>query len=388
MSSERLLQQLRSIDRVLDAYKFQDPLSRFMTAFFKENRQMGSKDRKAVSGLVYPYFRLGKAAPQASRSDRLAMAALLCQKESPWLTVLKPAWTEISGKSTSEKIEFLEKNSSFELTAVFPFRQQLSSGIVEREFLESLLIQPDLFIRIHPGKEQSMLNRLDELGIRYTNLAPNVLSMLNGTPLDQVRSLSGFYEVQDLSSQRTGDYFRANPGESWWDACAASGGKSILLKQQQPSVNLLVSDIRNSILRNLDERFEKAGISQYRRKIIDLSKNPSDILQGEQFDGIILDAPCSGSGTWSRTPEMISLFQDRQIGQFNFLQKQLALQTIPYLKHGKPLIYITCSVFKAENEDVIHYLEQEAGLKVEEMSYLTGYNHRADTLFVARLIKP
>src|SRR5690606_7324437 len=140
----------------------------------------------------------------------------------------------------------------------------------------------------------------------------------------------------------------ATAGEHWWDACAGAGGKSLLLLDQSAGVNLLVSDTRRSILRNLDERFDAAGIKSYRQKIIDLRNDTATVLGDEQFDGIILDAPCTGSGTWGRTPEMLSAFDSQAIGRFAELQRQLATRVIRHLKPGKPLIYITCSVYAEE----------------------------------------
>src|SRR3546814_15861376 len=86
----------------------------------------------------------------------------------------------------------------------------------------------------------------------------------------------------------------------------------------------------------------------------------------ERFDGIILDAPCTGSGTWGRTPEMLSAFDKGSIGRFAALQRQLAARAIKHLKPGKPLIYITCSVFAEENEGVVGYLQDTFGLDVEQ----------------------
>ena len=106
-----------------------------------------------------------------------------------------------------------------------------------------------------------------------------------------------------------------------------------------------------------------------------------------QFDGIILDAPCSGSGTWGRTPEMISQFEDYKIKGFQNLQKSIASNVIKYLKPGKPLIYITCSVFKEENEQVVDHLISEFKMKLESKEVLKGYEQKADTMFVARLIR-
>ena len=126
---------------------------------------------------------------------------------------------------------------------------------------------------------------------------------------------------------------------------------------------------------------------KYQRKQLDLTQNVDQELHDYAFDGIILDAPCSGSGTWGRTPEMISQFEPQKIEFFQRLQKTIAANVIKFLKPGKPLIYITCSAFKAENEDVIDYLVKECGLKLEEMKVLAGYENKADSMFVARLVK-
>jgi 16S rRNA (cytosine967-C5)-methyltransferase len=148
-----------------------------------------------------------------------------------------------------------------------------------------------------------------------------------------------------------------------------------------------VSDIRESILHNLDGRFRSAGLIGYHKKVLDLTRTVEPELHHYAFDGIILDAPCTGSGTWGRTPEMIHQFHERKIMQFQNLQKAIAAEVVKYLKPGKPLIYITCSAFSEENEAVVRHLASEAGMDLESMQVLAGYEEKADTMFVARLIK-
>ncbi len=97
--------------------------------------------------------------------------------------------------------------------------------------------------------------------------------------------------------------------------------------------------------------------------------------------------PCSGSGTWGRTPEMISQFQPQKIEFFQRLQQTIAANVVDYLKPGKPVIYITCSAFKLENEAAVNFMVKELGMKVEEQAVLKGYENKADTMFVARLAR-
>lgn len=389
LNEKRIQQHLRTFERMAEEYAGGgEPLARFLTGFYKRNRQMGAADRRMASRLMYHYFRLGRAAQHAEPQERLMMAEFLCASESTVVQLLRPDWYPYITEDLPRKRAFLETHTAFRSEAVFPFADHLSSGIDYTDWLDSLFVQPDLFIRMRDSHRDHILSVLDREGIAYERLTTHTLALPNGTALDRLSGIAGMYEVQDLSSQQTGDYFEATPGEYWWDACAGAGGKSLLLLDRCPDVRLLVSDIRNSILRNLDVRFDRAGIASYRRKILDLTGNTHAVLNDEQFDGIILDAPCTGSGTWSRTPEMISAFDERHIATFADLQRSIAGNAVRHLKPGKPLIYITCSVFAEENERTVSFLQQQYGLQPEKTALLTGYRRRADTLFVARMIKP
>jgi 16S rRNA (cytosine967-C5)-methyltransferase len=227
---------------------------------------------------------------------------------------------------------------------------------------------------------------LTKAEIAFKDEGNGCYSLPNGTRLETIFPKQHWFEVQDLSSQQTGGFFKPKRWDSWWDACAASGGKSLLLHEDEPNIKLVVSDIRESVLANLDERFQLAGLTKYQKKVLDLATNIDQSLHDYEFDGIILDAPCSGSGTWGRTPEMIAQFMPPKIEFFQRLQKSIAQNVVKYLKPGKPLIYITCSAFKGENEEVVDYLVKELGLKLEESKVLKGYEHKADTMFVARLL--
>ncbi len=388
VSEKRMRQQIQTVERLLHEYAGESgmPLARFLTGFYKRNRQMGSKDRRMASRLAYHYFRLGKAAPLEELPVRLALADLLCSSDSALTSIILPQFDTHIQAGLSEKISLLEAHTAFRLEDVFPFRPFLSAGIDHRAFVESLFVQPDLYIRLRPSFRDEVLKALDGAQLDYRIVDTCTVALPNGIALERITGLRGKYEVQDYSSQQTGAYFQATAGERWWDACAGAGGKSLLLMDQTAGLSLLVSDTRRSILRNLEERFDTAGVKSYREKIIDLNNDTVTVLGDEQFDGIILDAPCSGSGTWGRTPEMLSVFDSGAIGRFAALQRRLAAQVVKHLKPGKPLVYITCSVFAEENEGVVNYLRETHGLNVQQMAVLHGYRHKADSMFVARLV--
>lgn len=385
INEKRLHQRLKTFDTIASAYTKKEPFARFLSQYFRENKQMGSSDRRVASRLSYNFFRIGGALQDLPDTQKLTIAEFLVENESDFVKLLLPQVEELMRLSLTDKIEYAREHFNFQLDSVFPLADAVSTEIHKERFFQSFLIQPDLFIRIHPGNETNVKETLKKNEISFLELEERTLSLENGTKLDQIKQIQGKYEVQDYSSQQTSQLLKPLEGESWWDACAGSGGKSIPLMHEHPNLRLLVSDIRNSILKNLDDRFTKAGISQYRRKIIDLTKE-SSILKGELFDGIILDAPCSGSGTWGRTPEMLTNFDESKLEYYSNLQKQILQNVIGHLKPGKPLIYITCSVYKKENEDIVHHLEK-LGMKLETMQYFKGYEKKADTLFAARLIR-
>lgn len=384
----KAINQLKTFQRIIGEYPVDTPLSKFLPGFYRQNKQMGSTDRRVASRLVYSYFRLGQALPNLATDERLIVAEFLCNTQSnSFLLHFKPDWAACINFAIDDKLTLVKTAyPAFKLEDVFPWASQISAGIDKDAFLRSFFCQPDLFIRVRNGYDHLVKAELNKAGVVFKDEGNGCYALPNGTRLETIFPKQNWFEVQDLSSQQTGDFFRPQRWDSWWDACAASGGKSLLLHEDEPNIKLVVSDIRESVLANLDERFQLAGLTKYQKKVLDLTTNIDQTLHDYEFDGIILDAPCSGSGTWGRTPEMIAQFMPAKIEFFQRLQKGIAQNVVKYLKPGKPLIYITCSAFKGENEDVVDYLVEELGLKLEESKVLKGYEHKADTMFVARLL--
>ena len=376
--------RLRIFNAFLTEFPKDRPVTKYLPEYFKRNKQMGSRDRKNLSKAIYSYFRLGNCLAGLKSDERL-LVALFLTANSPddMLAYFKPDYQERITNSLAEKAAYLTSLfPEFNLNDIFPFTAHLSSSIDQSLFISSQLIQPDLFIRAIKGAEQKLEAYLNEAQIPYEKKEscyrlPNAAKLLNTEYL---------YEVQDQSSQYTANYFQPKPKQMWWDCCAASGGKSLLLHALEPTVHILASDNRASSLLNLEVRFKQAGITQFRRREIDLLAEINSI-EKDSMDGIILDAPCSGSGTWSRTPEMLSQFKESQLEKFIYLQRTIAENAVQFLKPGCPLVYITCSVFKEENEEAVAYFLATLPLKLEKMELIKGYESKADTMFVARFLK-
>ena len=252
---------LRYAVRILEAYAGEIPLQGCLKNFFRENPQMGSRDRKQVSEMCYCFFRMGHALKNISAEERIISGIFLSnQHQEQILEQLRPDWHMLVEKTLEEKLEIISlKFPDFQLTEIFPWKNLLSAGMDHRAFCLSFLEKPRLFIRVRPGKEQVLTTKLTEHKIEFHDADPHSLlpfkaySFNGGTKLDNVFLLNREAVVQDLSSQRTALFLKPDAKREFeaWDCCAGSGGKSILLTDLNPGCRLTVSDIRESILKNL-----------------------------------------------------------------------------------------------------------------------------------------
>lgn len=354
-----------------------------------------------------------------SAEERILTGLFLCSTaENELLQNLKPDWNELVSVSVEEKLKML----NLHIADLFPFLDQLSDGMKAAAFCASHFTQPDLFLRIRPGNHEKVLNKLTAAGIEYEKIGGDCIALANNTKVDEVLMLNKEVMVQDYSSQRVASLLysatpfnsavpsdsastfdsaqgelqtlRLRSGSSQqsettirvWDCCAASGGKSIMVKDILGTIDLTVSDVRESILFNLKKRFAEAGIKNYKSFVADLTtKNYQLPAAGYQL--IIADVPCSGSGTWGRTPEQMRYFESAFIDSYSRLQQTITSAVVPYLQQNGFLLYITCSVYKKENEEVVQYLQNRFSLKIIEQRLLKGYHDKADTMFAALLQK-
>lgn len=377
---------VNSAREILSKYRGEEPFNSFLKKNFGLHKKFGSRDRKQISHLCYCFFRLGKSLMNIPIEKKLSLGIFLCNKEKTLLLQkLDPALNEEVEKNLDEKILKLKEAYHFEEEDIFSFPKELSQEIDFKKFALSFVNQPRVYLRIRPGNKNKILKKFSKGNILYEKINEDCIALEQAVKLDDVFEINKEAVIQDVNSQKVLQaLFETVPNgqiKTTWDCCAASGGKSILLKDHFPDIELTVSDIRESILINLEKRFRQASIRGYHRLIVDLSKN--SFPGQEQFDLIICDVPCSGSGTWSRTPEQLYFFTEEKIEHYASLQKKIIANSIKNLKPGGYFVYITCSVFKQENEEVVQYAQDGLGLKLLNKTYLKGYNDRADTLFTA-----
>jgi len=376
---------LASACSLLAAYGGKEPLHVYLKSYFSQHRKFGAKDRKAITALCYAYFRAGAAIAGDLPEKTLGAYFLCADGPGELLETLQPGWNATAGLPFEEKARLIP--GGVDAGALFPFLRELSPYISPDAFARSLLIQPRLFIRARPGHAAAVLARLQEAGQEPENISAHCLALASGAKIDKILSIDREAVIQDYSSQRTLDLLHRPglpPGMSVWDCCAGGGGKSILAMDTLPGARLTATDSRRSMLPVLESRLRRAGIPGARLLRLDLEKGGA-LPGGEPFDLVIADVPCTGSGTWARTPEQLRFFDRRRLGEYALLQQSIVRNALPGLAPGGYLLYITCSVFTGENEENVRYFRERLGLEPVSMQYLDGTALRADSMFTALL---
>ncbi len=381
---------LNSAIKIIESYSAGEPFSLFLKKYFSANKKYGSKDRKQIAALCYNFYRLGKAMPGAAVDEKIMMATFLCERSNnEFLAFHRPEWNKLIDKPLIKKLASVD----IDIEKIFPWAAELSTGINFHQYASSFLFQPDLFLRIRPGKKNTVIQKLQDAGLNFTLPYDDCIALLNSSKLDTVIELNNEAVVQDMNSQKVLDVLKernyVDPNETLtvWDCCAASGGKSILAYDiLNGKIELTVSDIREGIIANLKKRFSAAGIKKYATFVADLQASNLK-PQTLNFKLIICDAPCTGSGTWSRTPEQLYFFEEEMIAAYADRQRKIVNHVIPQLQVGGMFIYITCSVFKKENEEMVDFIKEKFHLQLLQVELLQGYDKKADTMFTAAFIK-
>lgn len=379
------------VDSILTTYKGEMPLSNFLKVYFRQYPILGSRDRKIISEILYCYYRCARAIrpEKSSMAEKADLGLLYCESDFvPVKRILPSHLSVMYGNGFGRNRELLLKMGyDLDLNALLPEAILFSEGIRREEWCTSILSKPKIFIRVVKRHLPYVLEQLNAAGIHFERLQEYCLSLPNGTKLESLLS-PGHYRIQDASSQATMAYMSMKGTESCWDCCSGAGGKSLLIKELAPAAPLCVSDIRASILANLAERFRLYDLPQPEclQVSVENQEELDDTLGNRRFRHIVADVPCSGSGTWARTPEQLHFFEKNKLEVFSARQKKIAANAVRFLEAGGSFTYITCSVFAAENEEIVDFLlKQDKQLRLKEQKLINGISIGADSMFVAVL---
>lgn len=225
------------------------------------------------------------------------------------------------------------------------------------QIFRELRQKPKLYMRLNPLKaslEESKL-ALSQTGIlwRQTEFDSLVeIEDLKGVSLDQFKMLQdGVVSVQDLAAYLVGEVLKPAEGDRVLDACAAPGGKSSHVAEKQPGAQILSVDLYPAKVEKMTDGFLRRGYGNIQCEVHD--SQMVNASWKDQFEYVILDAPCSGLGIISRKPELPYHKTVQDISELAALQSRLIGVQCQYVKAGGYLLYATCTIEPEENEDQV-----------------------------------
>ncbi|MBE7540006.1 MAG: RsmB/NOP family class I SAM-dependent RNA methyltransferase [Opitutaceae bacterium] len=227
------------------------------------------------------------------------------------------------------------------------------------ETLRLLQLEPVLWIRARPGMRTALAQELNHCELP-SNLSPDgalaaeakhALRFFGKRDLFTTGAFQrGAFEIQDIASQLVGHACAPNPGEVWWDACAGEGGKSLHLADLMANQGTLwASDRSSRRLEQLRRRFARAQLFNVR---VAPWEEPEVLPTRTLFDGVLLDAPCSGVGTWQRNPHARWTTKPQDVLELAGVQARLLNLVARQLKPGGRLIYSVCTLTRSETTAV------------------------------------
>ncbi len=356
----RMLNQRRIafslIERIQTLLAPRCPFNRELAQLFREQGKFGAKDRRLYRELIFTYLRYQPWLDRI-RSDEIEFVNTLIILASP-IAEVRDLYPTL-GDNAPEDSEFSNRHrligkSDDDIQELLPawFLPHFNARPDIRELLVFFQRAP-LWLRIQKGDPSEILDEIESLSAGKDNSAtlsldvPNALQAPTGLPLANLDAYqSGKVEVQDISSQILLQLLDPEPAGKWLDACAGAGGKTLQLAKMLGNYGHVVAyDSRQNALKELEARQKRAGLSN-----IKISPNrPSQ----RDFDGVLIDAPCSGSGTWRRHPFLMRQLLEKDV--MDFAEKQISVMEYyaNRVNDGGRLVYATCSLSRFENEHVV-----------------------------------
>ena len=285
--SARVQAAIEILDEVIASTRDDGPpADAIVSRYFKARRYAGSKDRRAVRDLVFQAIRRSGERPDSGRSAMLPIVPELFDGSAHGPA---PIGEGEGGAPAGLLPQWLEGEISPLVTA------EEWPALLERAPL-------DLRVNIARTTREAMLEAFD--GSEPTKLSPWGIRLPADSRADQdLNYLNGLVEIQDEGSQLIALACEPKDGSRVVDLCAGAGGKALALAAAAPDAEILACDTNRARLSNLPPRATRAG-AMIAVRLLDGGREAEQMADWQgQADVVLVDAPCSGSGTWRRNPE-------------------------------------------------------------------------------------
>lgn len=384
----RLQATLELMDEVVSA---QRPADAVISSWFRARKHIGEEDRGQVIELIYTLLRhharlgwwLAKQARRDTPRDRLLAWLALDGKAPDLLQRLFNGGKNAPDKLTGQELGFVTKLQGCTIEhpempnevrgecpdwAAEPLRARFGDSFMRE--MAAMLTPAPLDLRVNPLKatREEMLRALKNLGLEAeaTRMAPFGIRMKR-LSLDRLPMLKdGAVEIQDEGSQLVAMLVGAKPGERVVDFCAGAGGKTLAIAAQMANKgHVIACDVLENRLKRSAERFRKAGLHNIETRPLSSEKDPWVKRHKGGFDRVLIDAPCSGTGTWRRNPDARWQALGDGLDALLPLQTSILASAARLVRPGGRLVYATCSLLTEENEaQVSAFLSAHPAFKI------------------------
>ena len=366
------------------------PADMIFNRYFRARRYAGGGDRRAVRALVYTVLR--KRGQIDWWCEHLKLARVSRTRTLVCLASNKSPWPDVAAASAFQEDRFGPAPLSRDEDAVLRqiaergFDQDAQAACVrgnvpdwlEREFCPEININFDFEINAMDGEAETDLRvntlratREDvmdalaavDIACAPTPYAPHGIRLAHRRPLDNLRAFrDGHFEPQGEASQLAVDLIGAEPGWRVLDLCAGAGGKSLAIAAQMQNHGYIrLCDVDPGKLQRAEKRMSRAGVTIAGCLSVDGTDTAQMLKAGENYDLVIIDAPCSGSGVWRRNPEAKWRLTAETLERHTCRQRELLRSAARVVRPGGTIAYMTCSVLEAENRAMVDAFLSESG---------------------------
>lgn len=353
---------------------FNSPADARLSEFFRNNRELGTKDRAFVAESVYGVLRrlrylstvtaTEENDPDDARKLILAwllrvqgksireLESVLSEQQTEWAHTIKAKSTENLPLAVQADVRDWLWDK-----LVVQYGQEQALAICRSMFEQASL---DLRVNTIKGNREDVLKKMlaentsNEDIIALTPYSPIGIRMPNRMSISRhVLFTEGKIEVQDEGSQLLAYLVAPKRGQMIADFCAGAGGKSLAIGTLMKNTGRLYAfDVSEKRLHNLGQRLKRSGLSNLHAQVISSEADPKLKRLNGKFDRVLVDAPCSGLGTLRRNPDLKWRQTEQDVQELNIKQTNILARAAKLTKAGGRLIYATCSLLQDENEAI------------------------------------
>lgn len=385
----RLQAAIEVLDEVIASAREEGPpADTIVTRYFKHRRYAGSKDRRAVRELVFRTIRRSAERPEGGRTAVLGLAG-----DEPALLDL---FGEPRGPEPLRETEEPAQASNVPEWLV----PELSPLVTPDEWPALLERAPvDLRVNVARATRGALVSEFPQG--EPTSISPWGIRLPPDCRIDDHPVFeAGLVEIQDEGSQLIALACEPQSGERIVDLCAGAGGKSLALAGAAPEAVILATDSNRARLSKLAPRAERAG-ARIESRLLNPPREFEELTDWIGLaDLVLVDAPCSGSGTWRRNPEGRWRLTPERLDRLVGLQQRLLDIAAELVRPGGRIVYAVCSILSREGAvQIDHFLQRHSSWISEDTAIAAGRSDgagrlltpaldRTDGFFIARLRRP